>query len=327
MFEGAASDPELARLAERMSAQRTATAKWIVDGITRLAPLRQDCSDPDAIDTVWVLMDRAVFDRLIRRRHWTAEDYQRWFATSVGRAPHPRLPPTDPDGQKEYLHVTSNDRPANRPHVQHGEVGYLQLPARDVAVSAAFYQAVFGWTVESGQASFEAPGMIGQWTTERQPATEGGPVVWICADRLWTTLQRILAHGGWVRGNPQLDSGERWLIEVDDPAGNRIGVVAPATAPQAQTLLAVRDVEASSRWYQQLLGLRSDHGGPNYERLVTTDGTLVLQLHHWDTEHDHGRIGDPEREVGNGVLVWFGETAFQLDGEPSSGPRRAGPAS
>jgi hypothetical protein len=28
-----------------------------------------------------------------------------------------------------------------------------------------------------------------------------------------------------------------------------------------QPLICVRDVEASSRWYQQLLGCRSDHGG------------------------------------------------------------------
>jgi predicted enzyme related to lactoylglutathione lyase/catechol 2,3-dioxygenase-like lactoylglutathione lyase family enzyme len=205
--------------------------------------------------------------------------------------------------------VSSNDRPADRPRVQHGEVGYLQLPARDVGVSADSYHAVFGWSVESGQAGFEAPGMIGQWTMERPPATDGGPVVWICADRLWPTLQRIVAHGGKVRGTPRLDGGRRWLVDVDDPAGNRIGVVTPATAPQPQTLLAVRDVEASSRWYQQLLGLRSDHGGRDYERLVTPDGTLVLQLHQWATVHDHGRIRDPEREVGNGVLVWFGETA------------------
>lgn len=85
VFEGAAADPELAELAERMSDQRAATAKWIVDGVTRLAPLRQDCGDQQAIDTVWVLMDPAVFDRLTRRRHWSVEDYQRWFAASVGR--------------------------------------------------------------------------------------------------------------------------------------------------------------------------------------------------------------------------------------------------
>ena len=72
-----------------------------------------------------------------------------------------------------------------------------------------------------------------------------------------------------------------------------------------QPLICVRDVEASSRWYQRLLGCRSDHGGPNYERLVR-DGKLVLQLHDWDVEHHHGRIGDPDIEPpGNGVLLWF----------------------
>jgi catechol 2,3-dioxygenase-like lactoylglutathione lyase family enzyme len=72
-----------------------------------------------------------------------------------------------------------------------------------------------------------------------------------------------------------------------------------------QPLVAVADVEASSRWYQRLLGCRSDHGGRHYERLVR-DGRLVLQLHAWDVEHDHGPIGDPAaRPYGNGVLLWF----------------------
>jgi hypothetical protein len=30
-------------------------------------------------------MDPAVFDRLIRQRHWTRERYQDWFARSVRR--------------------------------------------------------------------------------------------------------------------------------------------------------------------------------------------------------------------------------------------------
>ncbi len=72
-----------------------------------------------------------------------------------------------------------------------------------------------------------------------------------------------------------------------------------------QPLLAVGDVEASSRWYQRLLGCKSDHGGPEYERLVF-DGELVLQLHDWGVEHHHGAIGDPAaRPYGNGVLLWF----------------------
>jgi catechol 2,3-dioxygenase-like lactoylglutathione lyase family enzyme len=72
-----------------------------------------------------------------------------------------------------------------------------------------------------------------------------------------------------------------------------------------QPMIAVTDVQASSRWYQRLLGLRSDHGGPHYERLVR-DGQLILQLHHFDVEHHHGRMGDPnDKPYGNGVLLWF----------------------
>jgi catechol 2,3-dioxygenase-like lactoylglutathione lyase family enzyme len=73
-----------------------------------------------------------------------------------------------------------------------------------------------------------------------------------------------------------------------------------------QPLIAVRDVEASSRWYQRLLGCKSDHGGAEYERLVSSQGALILQLHRWDVEHHHGRIGDPTaKPYGNGVLLWF----------------------
>jgi catechol 2,3-dioxygenase-like lactoylglutathione lyase family enzyme len=72
-----------------------------------------------------------------------------------------------------------------------------------------------------------------------------------------------------------------------------------------QPLICVSDVEASSRWYQRLLGCRSDHGGPNYERLVT-GVRLVMQLHRWDRADHHGPIGDPaDLPPGNGLLLWF----------------------
>jgi Glyoxalase/Bleomycin resistance protein/Dioxygenase superfamily len=71
-----------------------------------------------------------------------------------------------------------------------------------------------------------------------------------------------------------------------------------------QPLICVRDVEASSRWYQCLLGCQSAHGGPEYERLVS-NGQLILQLHRWDVANDHGPIGDQNLAHGNGVLLWF----------------------
>ena len=72
-----------------------------------------------------------------------------------------------------------------------------------------------------------------------------------------------------------------------------------------QPLICVNDVEASSRWYQRLLGCQSAHGGQEYERLVS-GGRLILQLHKWEVQHDHVRIGDPNlKPHGNGVLLWF----------------------
>jgi catechol 2,3-dioxygenase-like lactoylglutathione lyase family enzyme len=77
-----------------------------------------------------------------------------------------------------------------------------------------------------------------------------------------------------------------------------------------QPLIAVSDVEASSRWYQRLLGCHSAHGGPDYERLVR-DGVLLLQLHRFEVGHHHGAIGNPDdKPYGNGVLLWFETDEF-----------------
>ena len=79
---------------------------------------------------------------------------------------------------------------------------------------------------------------------------------------------------------------------------------------QPQPLIAVREVEASSRWYQRLLGCTSAHGGADYEQLVDGGGRLILQLHAWDA-HEHPHMGDPAiRPYGNGVLLWFQVEGF-----------------
>lgn len=87
-----------------------------------------------------------------------------------------------------------------------------------------------------------------------------------------------------------------------------------------QPLILCRDVAASSRFYQRLLGCISGHEDVEgrhslgeYERLVDpklhhsewgTDG-LILQLHAWDEDHHHGPMGDASQPVGNGMLLWF----------------------
>ena len=100
-----------------------------------------------------------------------------------------------------------------------------------------------------------------------------------------------------------------------------------------QPLIAVTDVERSSLWYQRLLGCRSNHGGSAYEQLVS-NGQLVLQLHSFEVEHEHGPIGDRgDKPYGNGVLLWFEVEDFDAVIERASGmgveivlPRHRNPA-
>lgn len=76
-----------------------------------------------------------------------------------------------------------------------------------------------------------------------------------------------------------------------------------------QPMIALADVEAGSRWFQQVLGLTSGHGGSEYELLM--DGSeMVAQLHDWDAD-EHPHLGDPAvASRGNGVLLWFATDDF-----------------
>ena len=78
---------------------------------------------------------------------------------------------------------------------------------------------------------------------------------------------------------------------------------------RAQPLIAVRDVDASARWYAELLGLEGNgetHGGL-YERLMRGD-QLVLQLHAWDrTTGERRQITDEPVGLIAGELTPDGE--------------------
>jgi catechol 2,3-dioxygenase-like lactoylglutathione lyase family enzyme len=75
-------------------------------------------------------------------------------------------------------------------------------------------------------------------------------------------------------------------------------------------MVVVRDVPASSRFYQQVLGAESGHGGNEYEQIVR-DGEILLQLHDIDVEDHHGPLADPDQPLGNGVLLWFEVADFE----------------
>ena len=70
---------------------------------------------------------------------------------------------------------------------------------------------------------------------------------------------------------------------------------------RTDTMLFANDIVATSRWYQDFLGMQSGHGGSEFEMLMDGD-TLLLELHGIDADHDHGvATGSP---LGHGVIVF-----------------------
>jgi AcrR family transcriptional regulator len=91
-YEAARSDPDIEVLITDRESQRQGTASWIVDGITARATLRNGLDRAGAIDTVWMLMDPVIFNRLTGHRGWNLDRYASWFADGVTRLLTSELP-------------------------------------------------------------------------------------------------------------------------------------------------------------------------------------------------------------------------------------------
>jgi hypothetical protein len=81
---------------------------------------------------------------------------------------------------------------------------------------------------------------------------------------------------------------------------------------EAQPLIAVRNVRASSRWYAELLGADSfpEHEHRDFYDRITCSGRLVLQPHAWDEEDHPNLMNADAAPVAHGVVVWFQVDVF-----------------
>jgi catechol 2,3-dioxygenase-like lactoylglutathione lyase family enzyme len=72
------------------------------------------------------------------------------------------------------------------------------------------------------------------------------------------------------------------------------------------TIIGVRDVPASFRWYQSLFGQPKTSPGHDYfGQILDTDGTVLLCLHQWGA-HEHPSLLSPNAATpGNGLLLFF----------------------
>lgn len=72
------------------------------------------------------------------------------------------------------------------------------------------------------------------------------------------------------------------------------------------TIIGVRDVGSSFKWYQSLFGQPASAPAHDYwGQICDSDGTVLLCLHEWGS-HDHPSLMSPEQgSPGNGLLLFF----------------------
>jgi uncharacterized protein len=131
------------------------------------------------------------------------------------------MPPTQPDGGGDAQQAEDSRvfRVAG--------LSYLRIPAPDPRRSAAFYQAVFGWSWHGDPdrpAFADGTGhVIGHWMPDVPVASEGGVLPYIYVEGVDGTLEKVAAEGGEVVEAPYPE-GDLWVATFRDPAGNVVGV-------------------------------------------------------------------------------------------------------
>ena len=68
-------------------------------------------------------------------------------------------------------------------------------------------------------------------------------------------------------------------------------------------IIAVQDVEESSKWYQTVFGCKSIHGGSEFDILVTHEDEILICLHKWGA-HEHPTMLSPRMTPGNGLILY-----------------------
>jgi uncharacterized protein len=107
-----------------------------------------------------------------------------------------------------------------------GGLSYLRIPAPDPKRAAAFYESVFGWTVDTDRAnpSFQdgSGHVIGHFMPDLPVAGGAGVRPYVYVDSVRETLDRAVAHGGEIATEPYPE-GNLTVATFRDPAGNEIG--------------------------------------------------------------------------------------------------------
>jgi catechol 2,3-dioxygenase-like lactoylglutathione lyase family enzyme len=79
------------------------------------------------------------------------------------------------------------------------------------------------------------------------------------------------------------------------------------------TIIGVRDVPASFRWYRSLFGQPETAPAHDYfGQICDSDGTVLLCVHRWG-DHEHPSLTSPDIALpGNGLLLFFRVDDFDM---------------
>jgi uncharacterized glyoxalase superfamily protein PhnB len=76
------------------------------------------------------------------------------------------------------------------------------------------------------------------------------------------------------------------------------------TMAKIDPIIAVRNIETSSKWYQSVFDCRSMHGGKEFDILVSKNDEVLICLHQWGTD-GHPTMTNPTITPGNGLILYF----------------------
>jgi predicted enzyme related to lactoylglutathione lyase len=114
------------------------------------------------------------------------------------------------------------------PTYGNGKICYLEISAKDVKASAAFYEQIFGWKIRTrGDDSIAFDDAVeevsGTFITGREPHNDKGLSVHLMVSDMRATLQQITANGGKIIEDMNDQASEK-TAKFSDPAGNIFGL-------------------------------------------------------------------------------------------------------
>ena len=118
---------------------------------------------------------------------------------------------------------------------------HFEIPADNVDKIKAFYEQVFGWTIQ------QAPGPIEYWTIQTvpvdpkgmllRPGVNGGmykrqvpdskPINYFSVESISDFLDKIVKLGGKVTQTKQEVPEVGWIAAAEDPEGNAFALIEP----------------------------------------------------------------------------------------------------